>query len=136
MLRETGRSEAEALSRNLKGPVMEIAYLGRHSKDGGWQTRVRLRALELGAEPHQARDYRRTAASGMANLEPPVSGDIIQRIRSHSRGVTAIYQRSERLPEQREALERWFVWLERIAAMYGLIPIEYGDENALGAESA
>jgi integrase len=76
-------------------------------------------AVEQGREPRNLRftahDLRRTAASGMGALG--VSRDIIARVLNHKSSdntVTAVYDRYDRLPEMRRALDRWGAHVEKI----------------------
>jgi integrase len=60
-------------------------------------------------------DLRHTVATVMTE-SLGVSRDVVALILGHSFGprVTRVYDRAERLPERRAALERWAEWLERL----------------------
>ena len=57
----------------------------------------------------QIHDLRRTAVTGMAELgiRPDVIELVVNHISGARAGVAGIYNRSELLPERREALETW-----------------------------
>jgi integrase len=67
-------------------------------------------------KPFTAHDFRRTAATGMAELK--VARIVISKVLNHSeRGnVTGIYERYEYLDEKRDALMRWDYGLARVLA--------------------
>ncbi len=60
-------------------------------------------------------DLRHTIATVMAE-SLGISRDVVALVLGHSFGprVTRVYDRAERLPERRAALERWAEWLERL----------------------
>jgi integrase len=86
-------------SRNGVGPI--TGWSGaKHELDT---------AMGEGVPPFVLHDLRRTVVTGMAELGVRV--DVIERAINHVSGtrggVAGVYNRSELLPERREALERW-----------------------------
>lgn len=81
----------------------------------GWRSAaVRLKGATKTIPPWVVHDLRRGVATQMG--EGGVRENTIRRILAHSprsmMGITATYERSERLDEMREALERWWRLLE------------------------
>lgn len=77
--------------------------------------KVALSAFLPGASDVRGHDLRRTAASGLARLG--VARETIAFVLNHvDRGprATAVYDRFDRLPEKRAALDRWAREVERI----------------------
>ena len=75
----------------------------------GWsKTKARLDA-EMQVTPWRLHDLRRTAVSGMGelNIRPDVIELCVNHISGSRSGVAGTYNRSELLPERRAALERW-----------------------------
>jgi integrase len=75
----------------------------------GWsKVKRRLDSL-MGVEPWRVHDLRRTAVTGMAELN--ISTDVIELTVNHvsgSRGgIAGVYNRSEKIDERRKALEAW-----------------------------
>jgi integrase len=109
---ELGVDELGALQGRLpSGSVLGLSHISREQ----WQKRVCRNAQSFGARVFQFRDFRRTAASGMARLG--TDDDIIRRILGHVAATTtaAVYQRYTRLPERREALRKWASHIDRCA---------------------
>jgi integrase len=119
----------------LAGPVIEIlAYRFAEAREAGTETlpwvflndlctgpmfdrakKVRLDALLPASTDVRGHDLRRTAASGMGRLGIP--GETIARVLNHvDRGprATSVYDRFDRMPEKRAALDRWAREVERI----------------------
>jgi integrase len=62
-----------------------------------------------------ARDFRRTAATGMGKLG--VTRSIIGRVLNHTEsGVTGVYDRYDALAEKRDALIKWDAPVAKIVA--------------------
>ncbi len=89
----------------------ELVFPGRGGAPmTGWSKRmrpVRAASRELGLEPWTLHDLRRTVRTGLARLG--VRDEIAERALNHSvRDVlAAVYDRSDRLEEMREALTLW-----------------------------
>lgn len=89
----------------------DLVFPGRHGRPmTGWSKRMRpvqARSRELGLAPWTLHDLRRTVRTGLARLG--VSDAVAERILAHAPRdhLLAVYDRSDRLAEMREALERW-----------------------------
>ena len=81
----------------------------------GW-AKVRLDELMGETPAWTLHDLRRTAATGMARLN--VSPHVVDKILNHTagtiRGVAAVYNRFEYLPERKAALEAWGRFVESL----------------------
>jgi integrase len=96
----------------------------------GWSMcKAKLDAPLIGMEQWCIHDLRRTMATGMAELG--VTDEIISRVLGHApQGVTRVhYNRSPRLAECREALQRW---ADHVTGIVGPITADRGLER--GAE--
>ncbi len=84
---------------------------GTLSWTGKTNRRIQV-AVDFHFTPH---DLRRTCATNLSELG--VEDTIIARILNHGwaeRNVTAVYNRFQKLPEMRRALERWGARLDQI----------------------
>jgi integrase len=68
--------------------------------------------------PFKLHDARRTAITGMSELgvPPHVVEKVANHVSGHQAGVAGVYNKSELMPERREALERWSRHLAGIVA--------------------
>ncbi|AMY10571.1 Prophage CP4-57 integrase [Luteitalea pratensis] len=124
----------------LAGPVVEILRRRRADVDEGvpWvfpndllrgpaadrAKKVALSTFLPTSADVRGHDLRRTAASGMGRLG--IGRETIARVLNHTdRGprATAIYDRFDRLPQKREALEAWSTELHRIVAGITAVPL-------------
>jgi integrase len=90
-------SERFVFSRNGHGPIT------------GWSGAKHELDAAMGGPPFVLHDLRRTAVSGMVELGVRV--DVVELVVNHTSGVrggvAGVYNKSELMPERREALERW-----------------------------
>jgi integrase len=107
------------LAREIIAGVPQIAGSNFvFSTDGrgpinSWSRAKRKLDAAMGANvpPWRLHDLRRTAVTGMAELG--IRPDVIELVVNHAGGsrggIAGVYNKSELLPERREALERWAV---------------------------
>ena len=92
-------SERFAFSRNGRSPITGWSD-AKHELDA---------AMGNPTTPFVLHDLRRTAVSGMVELgvRVDVVGLVVNHVSGTRGGVAGTYNRSELMPERREALERW-----------------------------
>lgn len=79
------------------------------------------KANTTGWPPWTFHDFRRTAATGMADLRVPM--EVIARVLNHANNtITAVYNRHAYLEEKRDALDRWAARVEEVVSQP--IPVE------------
>ncbi len=114
----------EAAPRFRDDYVFSTTY-GERPISGFSKPKVRLAALSGVADDWRFHDFRRSAATGMAELgiEVFVIGQVLNHAAAGAAAVTLIYNRHGYLSEKRGALERWGRKLTAI--------VEPGDEKVV-----
>jgi integrase len=89
---------------------------GRTPVSGFSKIKERLDRHMIGSEPWILHDLRRTATTGMAqlNIAPHVVDKILNHTAGTIRGVAATYNRFQYLPERQAALEAWGRYVESL----------------------
>jgi integrase len=104
------------LAREVIASAPQIAGSFVFSTDGrgpltGWSRAKHKLDAAMGANvpPWRLHDLRRTAVTGMAELgiRPDVIELCVNHVSGVRGGIAGVYNKSELLPERREALERW-----------------------------
>lgn len=113
--------EILAARRKVTGRGKHVfAVAGRESAFSGWRTAAEcLRKLlprQADWSPHTIRKSVATALVRDLGADELLVGRILQHSPKGSLGVTAVYQRSERLAEQATLLQRWADHLATVAA--------------------
>jgi integrase len=88
---------------------------GDYMSDGAVNRALRRWALAAGIEPFQARDMRRTWKSRAADAGVDrFTRDLIQQHAKNGDTGSRHYDRADYLPQMREAMAKWGVWLENV----------------------
>ena len=92
----------------VKGRDLVFTTSGRAPVSGFAKAKERLDRLS-GVRDWRLHDCRRTAVTWMAGagFPPHVADRLLNHVEGAIRGVAAVYQRGEFLPERRAALEAW-----------------------------
>jgi integrase len=100
----------------INGSDFVFTTNGRTPVSGFSKAKGRLDQL-MGGPPHWTlHDLRRTGASGMARLgiAPHVADKGINHVAGGRRGIAAVYDRYDYLPERKAALEAWGRYIESL----------------------
>ena len=92
----------------VEGCDLVFTTNGRTPVSGFAKTKERLDRLS-GVHGWRLHDFRRIALTWMAGaaFPPHVADRLLNLVEGSSRGVAAVYQRGEFLPERKAALEAW-----------------------------
>ena len=92
----------------LEGCDLVFTANGRTPVSGFAKSKERLDRLS-GVRDWRLHDFRRTAVTWMAGagFPPHVADRLLNHVEGAIRGVAAVYQRGEFLPERKAALEAW-----------------------------
>jgi integrase len=96
-------------STNGRTPPSGWSRAKRRLDDEMLKVARRERGTEVMIPSWRLHDLRRTAVTGMAEIgvPPHVIEHVVNHISGHRAGVAGVYNKSEMLPERRNALERW-----------------------------
>jgi integrase len=102
--------EIIAAAKRIEGCPFVFSTTG-HSPVSGWSKIKRNLDQAMGnpSSPFRLHDLRRSAVTGMAELgiRPDVIELCVNHVSGSRGGIAGVYNKSELLPERREALERW-----------------------------
>jgi Site-specific recombinase XerD len=99
------------------GPYVFTTTGGKKPVSGHSKAKARLDA-KSGVRDWCIHDLRRTCGTGLARLGVPLA--TISRVLNHAEGgVTRIYARHSYLPEKREALEVWGIYVDKLTIKGG-----------------
>lgn len=97
-------------------PYVFTTRRNKHAQD--WSGAVATATEKSGVNGWRVHDLRRTVRTGLSRLG--VASDIGERVLGHTvRGVRAVYDRFDYLPEKRDALMRWASYVTALVARDG-----------------
>jgi integrase len=98
------------------GDTLVFTTNGRTPVSGFSKVKERLDKCMPGSAPWILHDLRRTATTGMAqlNIAPHVVDKVLNHVAGTIRGVAATYNRFQYLPERQAALEAWGRYVESL----------------------
>jgi integrase len=116
-LAPTAQSIIAAIPRIVDCPYV-FTTNGKAPVAIGSKIKNRLDKAMMGMPAWRIHDLRRTAVTGMAELgvRPDVIELCVNHISGSRGGIAGVYNRSELLPERRDALERWAVQVQGIVS--------------------
>jgi hypothetical protein len=93
----------------VEGSAHVLAMTGAARGLSGWSVVKRKLDKALAIPPWILHDLRRTTVTGMAELgvAPHVIELCVNHVSGFKNGIAGVYNKSELLPERRQALERW-----------------------------
>jgi len=109
-LSPAAREIVEAQPRGAAGDYIFSATFGRTSFAGWRRAAVALKDAAALSEPWVLHDLRRSCSTGMGevlNIDEGIIGRILGHSPRQRMGVTARYERSQRLVQMRSALDAW-----------------------------